>query len=171
MANGFRQALFAFYSKFNPLSHEKRTVVLQTFRTDQVPSWMLTAMASVRRWASLRGYDYAFTDDAFFSYAPPWVHERSGEQIFPVTDVARLYYLKDYLAKGYERAVWIDADVLIFDQATFDIDVPSGYAFSREVMMGSDRSEHIHFSRPSLNNAVMFFREGNPMLDFYCFAA
>ncbi|WP_200384608.1 hypothetical protein [Rhodocyclus tenuis] len=110
-------------------------------------------------------------DDAFFNYAPLWVHERCGAQIFPITDIARLYYLKDYLAKGYERVVWVDADVLVFDHAVFDIDVPSDYAFSREVMMGVDNSGRIQLSSPSLNNAVMFFRQGNPMLDFYCFAA
>ncbi len=148
----------------------KETVVLQSFRTHQVPPWIETAIASVQAWASARNYDYVFTDDAFFDYAPSWVHDYCGAQLFPVTDVARLYYLKAFIAKGYERVVWIDADVLVFDQPVFDIDVTSGYAFSRELMMGADADGRVHFSPPGLNNAVMFFRQGNPMLDFYLFA-
>lgn len=150
---------------------QKDTVVLQSFRTDQVPSWIATSMASVRNWAAARGYDYVFTDDAFFDYAPRWVHERCAAQFFPITDIARLYYLKDYLARGYERVVWVDADVLVFDPVEFNIEGPFNYAFAREVMMGLDPNGKIQFSPSSINNAVMFFRHGNPMLDFYCFAS
>jgi len=149
----------------------KGTAVLQSFRTHQVPSWINTALASVRSWTQTRGYDYIFTDDTFFDYAPRWVQGRCATQFFPITDIARLYYLKAYLAKGYERVVWVDADVLVFEDQLFDIDVSSDYAFCREVMMGGESTGRLTISPPSLNNAVMFFRQGCPMLDFYRFAA
>lgn len=148
-----------------------KTVVLQTYRDYNVPDWMTLTLQSVREWSAGRGYDYVFIGDEFFDYAPPWVHEKCGAQRLPVTDFARLHYLKDYLARGYERVVWIDADVLVFRPALFDIDVLSGYAFSREILMLKNQQGKLQIGPPGINNAVMLFEQDNPMLDFYLLAA
>ncbi|PKO34524.1 MAG: hypothetical protein CVU34_07155 [Betaproteobacteria bacterium HGW-Betaproteobacteria-7] len=148
-----------------------KTVVLQTFRDYNVPEWITLTMKSVREWSASRNYDYVFIGDEFFDYAPPWVHDKCGAQRLPITDFARLHYLKDYLSRGYERVVWVDADVLVFRPELFDINVPSGYAFSREILMLKNQDGKLHIGLPGINNAVMLFEQGNPMLDFYLLAA
>ena len=43
-----------------------KTVVLQSFRTRDVPEWMRRCLASVEAWARHAGHDYKFVDDAIF---------------------------------------------------------------------------------------------------------
>jgi hypothetical protein len=42
-----------------------KALVLQSFRTVDVPAWLSSCMHSVRQWASHNQYDYRFIDDAF----------------------------------------------------------------------------------------------------------
>jgi len=127
-------------------------------------------LQSVAEWAKQSGFDYVFTGDEFFDYAPAWVRERCGAQIFPVTDLARLYLIREYLERGYDRAIWLDADVIVFAPQLMKVDTQSGYAFSHEIMLGEAPDGSIRLSAPSINNAAMVFEAGHPMLEFYRFA-
>lgn len=145
--------------------------VLQSYPTQQVPVWIRQTLASVRDWAGLHGYHYVFTDDAFFDYAPAWVRQRCKTQFFPITDIARLHYIQAYLDKGYQRVVWVDADVLVFDPKKLDIRQPGCHAFSREVMLHCLSDGSIRIGALGLNNAVMYFDQGSPVLPLYLDAA
>lgn len=148
-----------------------KTIVLQSYRTHDIPGWIATCLRSVADWARQSGFDHALIGDEFFDYAPAWARERCGTQIFPVTDLARLYLIRDYLGRGYDRAIWLDADVIVFAPHLLKVDTASGYAFSHEVMLGEAPDGSMRLSAPSINNAAMVFEAGNPMLEFYRFAA
>ena len=147
-----------------------KTIVLQSYRTHNIPNWIATCLQSVAEWAKQSGFDYVLTGDEFFDYAPAWVRERCGAQIFPVTDLARLYLIREYLERGYDRAIWLDADVIVFAPQLMKVDTQSGYAFSHEIMLGEAPDGSIRLSAPSINNAAMVFEAGHPMLEFYRFA-
>jgi hypothetical protein len=66
--------------------------------------------------------------------------------------------------------MWFDADVLVFAPSALQITGGLGYAFCHEVMLLA-KPEGLVAGTPKINNAVMVFEKGNPMLDFYLFAA
>jgi hypothetical protein len=141
------------------------TIVFQSYRTERVPAWITTCMATVREWAAAQGFDYEFLDDRFLDLAPPWFREKAGPEICPVTDLARLVAARNYLERGCTRAIWVDADMLMFAPRHMSLDVVDGYAFCREVWTniapdGTPQFEH------RANNAVSVFDTGNVQLDF-----
>ena len=146
-----------------------KTLIIQSYRTRDVAAWITTCLESVRAWAAARGHDYEFVDDALFDLAPAWVRERCGTQILPVTDVARLYLMRERLRLGWQRVVWVDADVLIFAPERFVLDNRMPYALCREVWLSwhGDRIETAEF----VNNAVIVMTQSQPILDFWLFAA
>lgn len=147
-----------------------KTVVYQSFRTHEVPAWMQACMASVRAWAASQGYDYRFYDDAFLDRAPAWFRQRAGRELCPVTDLARLVVAKELLAEGYERTVWADADLLVFDPGALALPVTQGFAFCLELWLYSDASGAQRVS-PRVNNAMAVFCVGSLHLDFFIDAA
>ena len=148
-----------------------KTLIVQSYRTTQVPGWIHTALSTVKQWTTSHHFDYQFLDDEFFNWAPAWVRQQFSSHLFPLTDLARLYLLKDGLKRGYQRVVWIDADVLIFDPENFSVDTAGGFAFCREHMLTQLPDGEIRPERPGINNAVMVFEQNQPMLDFYLYAA
>ena len=148
-----------------------KTIVLQSYRKENVPNWIRSCLQSVENWAAIKGFDYKFIDDRFFDYAPDWFRKRCGKEFYPVTDIARLYLLRENLNNGYDRALWVDADVIVFNNTDFNIDDNNGYAFCHEIMLGIGPDKKLVLSKNSLNNAVMIFEHGHPMLNFYIFSA
>lgn len=147
-----------------------KTAVLQSFRTWDVPSWMRTAMDSVRAWAAARGYEHRLLDDCFLDFAPAWARWRLRTQLPAVTDLARLAWMKAALAEGFARVIWADADLLVFDPDRFHMPEDAGHACARELHLfihDDGRTE----PRPGINNAVMLARAGDPFLDDYLEAA
>lgn len=151
------------------------TIIVQSFRTQNVPAWIDGCMATVRDWAASRGHAYHFIDDAIFALAPDWYREKAQHNVCLVTDLGRLVEMRRLLTlPGVRRTIWIDADVLIFDPDGFDPpdDVP--YAFCREIWV---RAQHDGAGRtalgavPLVNNAVCLFQRDNPLIDFYIHAA
>jgi hypothetical protein len=143
-----------------------KTVVFQSYRTSRVAGWTNTCMASTKAWAESRGFDYRFFDDEFFELAPAWFRERCAGEVCPVTDLARLVAARDFLAAGYERTVWVDADVLVFAPEDFKLDVRDGFAFCLEVwgLLGDDGRARFE---QRINNSVSVFTRGNRQLDFF----
>ena len=143
-----------------------KTILLQSYRTHDVPAWMAASMASVRAWGQGQGWDYEFMDDAFFTLAPDWVRERCAGNLYAVTDLCRLAWLQSKLKQGFERAIWADADLLVFAPRTLRIAAGLGHGFASELflkVMPGGSAEPVY----GVNNALMAFERGDPMLDAY----
>lgn len=144
------------------------TVVLQSYRTSDVAPWITRSLGTVRGWAESQGFAYAFLDDAFFDILPPWFRARAGGDRVIMSDLARLLHARRLLGE-HERVVWVDADVTVFDPASFRVDAPEGYALCQEVWLSRAPNGQLAIS-PRVNNMVMVHARGNPFLDFYIHA-
>ncbi|MEO8486464.1 MAG: hypothetical protein ABI585_09015 [Betaproteobacteria bacterium] len=144
------------------------TLVFQSYRTHDVPRAIECSMASVRTWAASRGHDYRFLDDAFFDVLPAWYREKAGDHKLLLANLARLVVARNVLAGSHDRAIWIDADVVVFDPAAFDVVPDDGFAFCLETWVErvGDRFEAVH----RVNNAVCAFDRGNAFLDYAIWA-
>jgi hypothetical protein len=142
-----------------------KTVVFQSFRTTGVPDWITTCMGTVRAWAERNGFEYRFFDDEFLALAPDWYRERCRGEMCPVTDLARLVKSRDLLAAGYQRTVWVDADVLVFAPERLRIDAVEDFGFCYELWPYADSSGRLCFHRRA-NNSITVFTESNRQLDF-----
>lgn len=143
-----------------------KTVVYQSFRTTRVPSWIAACMESVRAWAKANGYDYNFTDDSFLELAPGWYRERCAGEICPLTDLCRLLLARQLLASGYERVIWIDADMLVFDPQALRVELPRGFAFCLELWPRLDDQGQLQCDTRA-NNSITAFLKGNVHLEFF----
>ncbi len=141
-----------------------KTVVYQSYRTEAVPAWIARCMETVRAWAGLRGYDYRFIDDALLGYAPEWYRDKVRGDIRLISDLARLKLAKELLDQGYERTIWMDADIVVFDAERLVIDVREECAFCREVWISRGRFGRTR-GLEKVNNSVSVFVKENNLLD------
>jgi hypothetical protein len=131
---------------------------------------MQRCMQSVHDWAVASGYAYEFVDDALFDFLPAHIRNDPRAPLLPKTDIARLGLLDDRLKHRYERTIWLDADVLIFDPAMFTMPNACGAMFSHEIWTSlSEEGGLIH--RRGINNALMIFERGHPLLSFLRYAS
>jgi hypothetical protein len=123
-------------------------------------------MASVREWAKIQGFDYRFYDDSFFELVPEKVRPRASEHVCLLTDYARLVAARDLLKHGWDRAIWVDADAVVFDPERFTIPITSSYAFCREIWL-----QRVTLGKPefrlTVNNSVSVFCKDQALIDFY----
>ena len=93
------------------------------------------------------------------------LRRKIGAQTVIATDIARLRWLLTGLAEGYDRVVWCDADLMIFDEARFRLP-GADYALGREVWVqpSGDSGWRVYVRG---HNALLMFRRGNVFLDFY----
>jgi len=134
-----------------------KTIVLQTFKTENIPEWIEYCMASVKSWALSNEYSYKRLGDEFFDYVPEWVNQVHGRKFYPRTDIARLLMIKEYLI-AYERVIWVDADEFIFKPEAIILPEKYDYLFSLEFYKGM----------ASINNSfLMFTRKAENTLDHY----
>lgn len=178
---------------FNASSSDSgaHTLVIQSHRDPLPYDWLAPCVASVQNWAKQQSYDYQFIDDALFGILPQWVLEKTQAQKVIATDLARLKCLQQFLAAGYQRVVWLDADFLIFAPDNFQLPEPSQlaekYALGREVWVQPKPAEHKVEQKtgqePAKNKAPKFkaykkvhnafllfdaqFGQRNSFLDFY----
>jgi hypothetical protein len=145
------------------------TLVIQSHRMPLPAPWLERCLLSVKGWAQARDFDYRFVDDAIFTPLADWLLDKTAERPTVAADFARLVALRDGLNEGYETVVWCDADFVVFAPERLDLPEES-FAFGREVWVDVDATGR---SRASIkvHNAFMFFRRGNPFLDFYVYAA
>lgn len=143
-----------------------KTVVYQSFRRHDVPAWITACMESVEAWAAHHSFEYRFYDDRFFDLVPADVRERASVHKCVLADYARLVAAKQLLKEGWDRAIWLDADALVFSPARFEIPIESGYAFSREVWLDRTAFGKPHF-KLNVNNAVAVFCHDEAIIDFY----
>lgn len=146
-----------------------KTVVYQSFRTERVPAWITTCMATVKAWAQARGFDYRFYDDGFLARAPDWFRAKAQQEICPVTDLARLIVAKELLAEGWQRTIWVDADMLVFDPDALQVKVESGFALCLELWLHAVAADPAGTRRVihRVNNSLAVFCAGSLHLDFF----
>src|SRR5882757_9356511 len=119
-----------------------KTIIYQSFRTENVPGWIAACMKSVREWAEAKGFAYRFWDDRFFDFVPRELYPRASVNKCVLTDYARLIAAKQLLSEGWDRAVWLDRTVLGRPQF-----------------------------RLTVNNSVSVFCKNETIIDFYLEAA
>jgi hypothetical protein len=95
------------------------TLVFQSYRLENVPTWVTACSRTVQDWARAQGYDYEFVDDRLFEYVPAWFRERVRQAKLPMSDYARVALANEILQRGYRRSIWVDIDVVIFDPVRF----------------------------------------------------
>jgi hypothetical protein len=145
------------------------TIVFQSYRTHDVPAWITRCLASVRGWAEQSGHEYTFLDDRLFDALPHWYSAAVGHRLLPRTNLARLLAARTFLAQGYERVVWVDADVLAFDPGRWTLEPgDEGFAFTREVWFETRWGAPV--ARSGINNSVFIVAAGNPFLEFCIWA-
>lgn len=142
------------------------TIVLQSYRTVDVPAWMRACLESVRGWARHHGWEHAFMDDAFFALAPGWARQRCRGNPYALADICRLIWLQDKLAAGHARAIWADADMLVFAPERLAIREGIGHGFARELFLRVNR-DGTTTPVPGINNALMVFERDDAMLRHY----
>ena len=144
-----------------------KTIVFQSFRTHDVPRWIQRCLASVRSWTRKSGFAYRCLDDGFLALAPDWYRDKARTHITVVTDLARLLQARQCLLNGFDRAIWVDADVLIFSPSLLTIDLNIACGYCREVFI-SKNSAGVIIPEIRVNNAVcVFAREGFMELEQY----
>ena len=143
-----------------------KTLIYQSYRTHDVATWLTTCMHSVRQWAKLHDYDYQFIDDEIFSYVPEWFERKKDTPIWTLTDLARLVLAKKFLEQGYDRVVWVDADIFVFNADRLRLDSSRDYALCKEIWVKKDAQGNVSMVR-KINNAFMIFDQKNVFLTFY----
>jgi hypothetical protein len=143
-----------------------KTVVFQSYRTKDVPPWIATCMNEVRYWSASKGFDYRFMDDQFFDLVPTDYRKKTNGRLPVLSDLARLIMARNLILEGYEKTIWVDADVLIFDTEQFDITIEADFCFCREIWIQPGANGGIRVFR-NVHNAVCFFLRGNSFLEFY----
>ncbi len=141
-----------------------KTAVYQSYRTANVVPWVERCLASVQGWTAAKGYDYRFVDDRLFDYAGAEYCRRVRYSMQAIANLARLELIREALASGFDRAIWVDADVVVFDADRFTIDLTSGYTFCHEVWINIHPDGSFGENR-TVNNCVCAFTRQNPDLD------
>ena len=126
---------------------DSRTIVVQSFRRTDVPAWIARCLESAKLWAKRWNYDYAFYGDEFYDLCGADYLARADGNPRTITNLARLEITRIKLWEGYDRVIWLDADVFVFDPARLTMQTDAGYAFSQQVWAtaqpdGSARMDH-----------------------------
>lgn len=142
-----------------------RTLVIQSASELDRPGWLSSCLQSVEGWARERGYDYRFRGDDALELTPGWYRAKLIGRSPIVADLARLLLIRDALAMGYERACWIDADVLLYAPERLDLPDDDECAFGREYWVQKNRDGRWQVRR-NVHNALCSFVAGCPVLPF-----
>jgi hypothetical protein len=143
-----------------------RTIILQSHNFQVLRDWIGPCVDSVRRWTEQQGYDYRFLGDEIFDLLPDDLRLKLQDHLPIQADLARLVLLRDALSNGYDRAVWFDADLLVFAPDLLEIDsIPETNAFGRELWVDTDVGKRLKTWR-NIHNAACLFRKGDPVLPF-----
>jgi hypothetical protein len=152
------------------MTKRSNTIVIQTFRNHNIPAWIQRCLDSVQKWAGLHEHDYLLAGDEFYDLCGPEYLARGSKNPMAITDLARLVATRQRLDAGYQRVIWMDADVFVFDPKNLVFDYPAGslstgYAFGRDVWLYRDPARVIRVSPPRPHNALTFFTQDAADLD------
>ena len=147
-----------------------RVLVIQSHTHPLPAKWYGCCIESVRTWADMHGYDYRWMGDEIFDPINDSLLAKTRNQRVVATDLARLYALESALAEGFERAIWVDADVLVIAPQRLVLPGQAGALFGREnwVQVRAGGSLRCH---RKIHNALMAFDRGSEVLPFYRYSA
>ncbi len=141
-----------------------RTVVYQSYRTFDVPDIIAKCLATVREWASDSGYEYRFFDDVLFDKVPEWFKEKARYDKLPMSDLGRLIIARELLEAGFDRVVWVDADVFVLSPKQFILPEETTFVCKEAWVDRGPAGQPMAVRK--VNNAVMGFGIGDPTLEF-----
>ena len=141
-----------------------KTVVIQSFRTHDVPQWIQDCIESVRAWAEQSGFSYKITGDEFLELPPAWYRRKSAQHITVVADLARLLLMRQCFLEGFDRTIWIDADVVVFNPDLLSIDPELSFGYSREVWVEQAQLDDVISHRRSITQLACSGMTGWPAL-------
>jgi hypothetical protein len=145
------------------------TLVVQSHAAPLPAAWYEPCIGSVRGWAEAQAFDYRWISDDLFDRLPGSLRVRTRTQPVIASDLARLIVLQEAFEAGYERAVWVDADVLVMEPSTLIL--PQADAlFGREVWVQEADGGRLKVYR-KIHNAFMAFTASDPVLPFYRMSA
>ena len=143
-----------------------RIKVLQSFRQDDVPAWIVDCLRSVRTWAEYHDLDYRFAGDELFDRVPDWYLSKVGNKLPVASDLARLEWMRAELSIGAcDIAVWLDADTYVFRPEKLSLTVTGDCSFGREYWVQHDKRGRLKTYR-NVHNAYCAFRKGSTTLPF-----
>ena len=70
-----------------------------------------------------------FTNDQFFYLLPASYRTKADGKLPILSDLARLILARNLIFEGYEKTIWIDANVLIFYLENFNVLNEGGLLF------------------------------------------
>lgn len=144
-----------------------KSILLQSLYAPPWPEWIAICLSQTENWAARAGCDYHLMgDDELFGENPGWFTRACQRRILPQTDLGRLLAMRRALRRGYDRVIWLDADVLIFD-ASFDL---ANEVMAREAWVSHATNGGFRVTR-GVNNSVMAFVAGSAVLPAYIDAA
>jgi hypothetical protein len=141
-----------------------RTLVIQAWTGDR-PRFIDRCLETARAWSDLHGFEYRFETDALLADVPDSYRRAVSGLVMPMTNYGRLLLLRRALQSGYDRAVWCDADVVIFDPAALHLHDVHDYALTREVWTDIDKAGTVRHD-VNVAGCLMVFERTSPVLDF-----
>lgn len=124
-------------------------------------------MESVRTWSSAKHLRHDVEDDALFNRVPSRFRKKLADRPQIASDIARLKWIEYVLATETDKAIWIDADVLLFAPERFKPAIgPEGYLLGRELWVEDDGSGGYRVRR-NVHNALIVAERSNPFIPFY----
>lgn len=126
---------------------------------------MSSCLRSVRLWSDIHGYSYKLIGDEFFNHVPEWFVKKVNGQRHLVADLARLELANQYLQEGWDKVIWVDADVYIVNPKLFIPDINEPYLFCRELWMTLRDNQIVLSER--VNNSICVLSKNNDFLNFY----
>jgi len=148
------------------------TILIQS-HAPQPPAWLRACLDSVADWAAANGVAHRVDGDGFLERVPARLRAQAHGRTQVIADLARLDWIAGLLADGWDRVIWLDADVVVAAPArlTAALRLPaSGYLFGREIWVQPDARGRPR-PRRNLHNALLAFAPDNPVLEFYRHAA
>jgi len=137
-----------------------KTILLQSYRDYDVPAWITRCQESVKAYARQQNWEYKFLGDEFFDWAPYWSKEIVKNNIYALSDICRLEWMKHALT-DWNTVIWADIDILVIDPTRIVISQNHSYGFAYELCFTNEGWRH------GFNNAFMFFRKDCGMLNAY----
>jgi hypothetical protein len=100
-------------------------------------------------------------DELFEPVSAAW-RTAAGPEKLPLTDYARLLWIRRLHDEGHRRVLWLDADILILEK---NFALPVGDFVCRE-LWAFQTGEQLH-ARSAVNNCAMAFTASSPLLNWH----
>jgi hypothetical protein len=141
-----------------------KTLVIQSYRADNVPAWISRCLVSVKAWAQQYGFDHLMTDDRAFELCGADYLAAAGDNKITMSNLARLELIRMAHRDGYARAIWMDADMFVFEPDRLRIPTVDRITLARETWIRPEGSQWVY--QANLNNSIIVCPPGDPDLDF-----